>query len=343
MNGALADLVLDARELVAPGKGVLAADDSPIAIARQFRAVGLEPTQENRRAYREMLFTTPGLETYFSGALLSDEAIRQSTSADVPFVELLTTREIMPGVRADEGPQMLEGLPGEPVAGGIEHLGKRLQEYRHLGAWFATWRARCAIGHGIPTETCIRTNAVRLAHFAALAQQTGLVPIVDTEVLTEGDHSASRCREITAHALETLIAELYVHQVQVEGMIIGISMVVPGLGCPVWPSPADSAAATLHCLLGHVPRGVPGVVISAGGLPEDAASVYLDEIDRTHGQPWQVSFMFGPGLQTSALRAWALDPLNARAAQDVFQRRASMIGAARHGWPSAGVAHLDAA
>ncbi len=320
-----------ARALVAPGKGILAADESSPTIEKRFKSVGVASTEENRRAYREMLLSTPDMESYISGVILFDETIRGSTSDGVPFPELLAARGIIPGIKVDKGAKALAGAPGEKVTEGLDGLRERLAEYRDLGARFTKWRAVYAIGPGTPSETCIRTNAVELARFAALSQEAGLVPIIEPEVLMDGDHGIESSADVTGHVLQSVFEELYIQHVHLEDLLLKTNMVLSGYDCPNQAAPDVTALWTVRCLERHVPMAVPGVVFLSGGQSEEVATVNLDAINRRGGQPWELSFSFGRALQSSALRAWANEPTDVASAQGEFYRRAAETAAARTG------------
>ena len=320
-----------ARALVAPGKGILAADESFPTIEKRFKSVGVAPTEENRQAYREMLFRTPDIEPYISGVILFDETIRGSASDGTPFPELLATRGIIPGIKVDRGAKALAGAPGEKITEGLDGLRERLAEYRDLGARFTKWRAVYAIGPGTPSEPCIRTNAVELARFAALSQEAGLVPIIEPEVLMDGDHDIETSADVTGHVLQAVFDELHTQRVHLEELLLKTNMVLSGYDSPNQATPDVTAFWTVRCLQRHVPVAVPGVVFLSGGQSEAVATVNLDAINRRGGHPWELSFSFGRALQASALRAWADEPTDVATAQGEFQRRAADTAAARTG------------
>jgi fructose-bisphosphate aldolase class I len=329
-----------AQALVAPGKGILAADESFPTIEKRFKSVGVESTEDNRRSYREMLFRTPGVEPYISGVILFDETIRQSSSDGQPFAELLSARGIIPGIKVDKGAKPLAGAPGEKCTDGLDGLRERLAEYRELGARFTKWRAVYAIGPATPSDVAAHVNAVELARFAALSQEAGLVPIIEPEVLMDGAHAIERSADVTGRVLQAVFSELYAQRVGLEDLLLKTNMVLSGYDCPEQASPDEIAYWTLRCLERHVPVAVPGVVFLSGGQSEETATVNLDAINRRGAQPWELSFSFGRALQSSALRAWADDPADAEAAQREFQRRAVETAAARTGTfaPSASAA-----
>lgn len=320
-----------ARALVAPGKGILAADESFPTIEKRFKSVGVASTEKNRQAYREMLFSTPGMDSHISGVILFDETIRGSTSDGTPFPELLAARGIIPGIKVDKGAKALAGAPGEKVTEGLDGLRERLAEYRDLGARFTKWRAVYAIGPETPSERCIRTNAVELARFAALSQEAGLVPIIEPEVLMEGTHDIKTSADVTGHVLQSVFEELHVQRIQLEDLLLKTNMVLSGYDCPDQATPDVTALWTVRCLERHVPVAVPGVVFLSGGQSEEVATVNLDAINRRGGHPWELSFSFGRALQSSALGAWANDPADIVSAQAELQRRAAAAAAARTG------------
>jgi len=320
-----------ARALVAPGKGILAADESFPTMEKRFKSVGVESTEENRRDYREMLFRTPGVESSISGVILFDETIRQSGSDGVRFPDLLAARGIIPGIKVDKGAKPLAGAPGEKCTEGLDGLRERLEEYRELGARFTKWRAVYAIGAGTPSDTCIHVNAVELARFAALSQEAGLVPIIEPEVLMDGTQAIERSADVTGRVLQAVLDELYVQHVRLEDLLLKTNMVLSGYDCPDQATPEETAYWTIRCLEHHVPSAVPGVVFLSGGQSEETATVNLDAINRCGQQPWELSFSFGRALQASALRAWANDPTDLATAQGEHQRRAAETAAARTG------------
>ncbi len=325
MQRATQELSDQALTLVAPRKVILAVDEPVPIVERRFRWAGLGSTAEDRRAYRQMLFTTPGLEEHVSGVVLSDEAIRQRVTKGPSFVELLAERQLMPGIRVDLGQRMFTGSSREGVTAGIEHLPDRLEQYRRRGARFATWRAYCLIDHDMPTETCIRTNAVRLANFATLSQQAGLLPIVDVRIAPFGDHDIERSRRTMEDALATLVAELYVHHASIEDLLIGASLIAPNHGFMQKVDPDSVAMATLGCLRGQVPEEVPGVVLSAESLPAAVVARSCERIQRRRDLPWPLSYSLGPDAMASTLRAWARHDRDAHAAQDMLCRWATRL------------------
>jgi fructose-bisphosphate aldolase, class I len=320
-----------ARAIVAPGKGILAADESTGTIEKRFRSIGVESTEERRRAFRELLFTTDGAGEFISGVILYDETIRQQAADGTPFPEVLDRQGVIPGIKVDKGTAALPGFPGEKVTEGLDGLPARLEEYRDLGARFTKWRAVVAIGDGIPTGTCIRANAEALGRFAAASQHAGLVPIVEPEVLMDGDHTIGRCQEVTAATLAAVFASLREHRVRLDGMLLKPNMVLSGKDCPQQASVQEVAEATVACLRDTVPASVPGIVFLSGGQSDEVATAHLDAMNRLGPQPWQLSFSYGRALQAPALKAWKGDPANAPAAQRAYYHRAKLNGAARFG------------
>jgi fructose-bisphosphate aldolase, class I len=330
----MADLAKTARELVAPGKGILAADESTGTIKRRFDAIGVENTEPNRRAYRELLFRTAGAAQWISGVILYDETIRQKAADGTPLVKLLTDQGIHPGIKADLGAKPLANRPGEVVTEGLDGLRERLAEYRELGATFAKWRAVITIGDGIPTRGCIEANAHALARYAALCQEAGLVPIVEPEVLMDGDHSIERCYEVTLITLHAVYRELAGARVQLQGTLLKPNMVLSGSDAKGRAPAAEVARRTVKCFMESVPAAVPGVVFLSGGQSDEEATVNLDAINREAqrvGAPWELSFSYGRGLQAAPQKAWAGKAENVAAAQRAYAHRARVTAAARMG------------
>jgi len=320
-----------ARSLVPKGKGILAADESAGTIKRRFEGIKLESTEENRCAYREMLFTTQGVEEFISGVILFDETVRQKVKDSRSFPEVLSQKGIIPGIKVDKGTIDLPGFPGEKVTEGLDGLRNRLSEYRDLGARFAKWRAVIAIGEGIPTRGCIEANAHALARYAALCQEAGLVPIVEPEVLIDGDHTIERCEEVEEATLKCVFSELLEHRVAFEGMLLKPSMVLSGKECPKQASVEEVARATMRCLRRVVPAAVPGIVFLSGGQSAERATEHLNAMNAMGGHPWEVSFSYARALQDPALKAWKGEAANVPAAQKIFYHRAKCNGAARYG------------
>jgi fructose-bisphosphate aldolase class I len=319
-----------AKALVAEGKGILAADESDGTIKKRFDSIDVESTEENRRAYRELLFTTDGAEEFISGVILFDETIRQS-AAGTPFPKLLSGRGIIPGIKVDKGAKPLANAPGETVTEGLDGLRDRLNEYRELGARFTKWRAVISIGDGIPSEYCIWTNAHALARFAALSQEAGLVPIVEPEVLMDGEHTIERSFEVTSRTLHAVFTELRDQRVEPEGMLLKPNMVLSGYESGSQTSHDEVAGRTLTCLKRHVPAAVPGIVFLSGGQTDEDATANLNAMNAKGPHPWELSFSYGRALQAPALKAWRGESANVEEAQKAFYRRAKFNGAARSG------------
>jgi fructose-bisphosphate aldolase class I len=319
-----------ARAIVADHKGILAADESTGTMTKRLDSVGVESTAENRRFYRGLLFSAPGMEEYIGGVILYDETIRQAADDGTPFPELLASKGVIPGIKVDTGAHDLAGFPGEKVTEGLDGLRARLEEYRSLGARFAKWRAVITIGDGIPTGACIRANAHALARYAALCQEAGLVPIVEPEVLMDADNTIDRCYEVTAQTLHATFDHLHCFEVDLRGTLLKPNMVISGKKCPEQASSAEIAEKTIRCFLDHVPASVPGIVFLSGGQSEIQATENLNAINRIGG-PWALSFSYGRALQASALAAWGGDPANAEAAQAAFVHRARMNSLAAAG------------
>lgn len=320
-----------ALALVARGKGILAADESTGTIEKRFRTQGIEPTEENRRAYRELLFATPGLGAFISGVILFDETIRQKAADGTSLVEVLQAHKIIPGIKVDQGAKALAGFPGEKITEGLDGLRERLAAYAQLGARFTKWRAVIGVGPNAPSSAALHANAHALARFAALSQEAGLVPIVEPEVLMDGDHSLERHEEVTAAALRHVFPELLAQRVRLEAMLLKPNMVVAGSAYPDEPSVQAAAEATLRCLRRHVPAAVPGLVFLSGGQSDVRATEHLNALNRLDPAPWELSFSFGRALQAPALKAWAGNAANVRAAQEALHHRAACNSAARLG------------
>ena len=330
----LQKLAAVANAMVAPGKGILAADESTGTIKQRFDSIGVESTAENRRDYREMLIRTPGAAEFVSGVILFDETLRQASADGTPLVKVLAERNMIPGIKVDTGAKSLAGAPGETVTEGLDGLRERLEEYYKLGARFTKWRAVIAIGAGIPTPYCIDVNAHALARFAALSQEANLVPMVEPEMLMDGDHTIERCYEVTEDALREVFYQLARQRVVLEGMILKPNMVVSGSSAAARAPAQEVAKMTLRCLKNAVPAAVPGIVFLSGGQSDDEATINLDAINRLanrQGAPWQLSFSYGRGLQGAPLRAWAGKAKNKERVQQVFHHRAMVTSAARQG------------
>jgi fructose-bisphosphate aldolase class I len=325
------ELESTARALVAKGKGILAADESSGTIKRRLEGVKVESTEENRRAYRELLFTTPGVEEFISGVILYDETIRQSARNGKPFSEVLSSKGILPGIKVDKGPVDLPGFSGEVVTEGLDGLRSRLSEYVKLGAKFAKWRAVIAIGNGLPTQGCISANAHALARYAALCQEAGLVPIVEPEVLIDGNHTIERCADATEATLKTVFAELLNSRVALEGMLLKPNMVLSGKDCPQQAGVHEVAEQTIACFRRVVPVAVPGIAFLSGGQSAEAATEHLNAMNAMGPHPWEISFSYARALQDPVMKAWRGDAANVAKAQKIFHHRAKCNGAARLG------------
>lgn len=320
-----------AKALVAPGKGILAADESTGTITKRFAKIQVPSTPETHRVYRNLLFTTAGVEAFISGVILFDETIRQASDDGTPFPQLLANKGIIPGIKMDTGAKNLAGFPGEKVTEGLDGLRERLVEYRGLGAQFAKWRAVITIGPGIPTATCINANAHALARYAALCQEAGLVPIVEPEVLMDGDHTIERCAEVTADMLQAVYAALHEHRVWLEGTLLKPNMVLSGKGCPQQAGVQEVATATVRYLRATVPAAVPGIVFLSGGQTPVAATEHLNAMNKMGPHPWELSFSYGRALQEPPLTTWRGNAASVPAAQKAFYHRAKLNGAARYG------------
>jgi fructose-bisphosphate aldolase class I len=318
-----------ARAIVADGKGLLAADETPQTLTKRFTRRGIPSTEDSRRAYREMFFTTPGISEFIGGVILQDETIRQSSPTGTRLVDLLARQGIAPGIKVDQGAKPLAGSPDELVTEGLDGLRGRLKEYRDLGARFAKWRAVFVIDEGLPTPTCVHANAHALARYAALCQEQDLVPIVEPEVLMDGAHTIERCEQVTGRVLQAVFDELFDQRVRLEAMLLKPNMVIAGRDCPDQASIEEVAAATLRTLIRHVPPAVPGVVFLSGGQDHVQATQHLDAINRLGGpKPWKLSFSYGRALQDEAMDAWHGSDDNIAAGQHAFHHRAECDSAA---------------
>jgi fructose-bisphosphate aldolase, class I len=320
-----------ARDLVAAGKGILAADESSGTIEKRFDQIGVESTEENRRAYRQLLFTTPGLAEHISGVILFDETIRQAADDGSPLAEVLEKAGVIPGIKVDTGAKPLALFDGETVTEGLDGLRERIAEYRELGARFAKWRATYVVGAELPTEFAVLANGHAMARYAALCQEGGLVPIVEPEVLMDGDHDLDACAAATGRALGVLYAQMAAHRLDLPGTLLKVNMVVPGKDAPTQADDGEIAEATVATLREHVPEDVPGIVFLSGGMTDEQATSRLNEINRRGGAPWEISFSYGRALQQAPLKAWSGDPANVEAAQAALAHRARMNGLARDG------------
>jgi fructose-bisphosphate aldolase class I len=324
-------MIRTAEALVAPGKGILAADESTPTMAKRLAGIGLESTEQRRRAYRQILFTTERLGESISGVILFDETIRQRADDGTAFAELLHRQGIIPGIKVDGGTKPLAGCPDEVVTEGLDGLRGRLEEYAALGSRFAKWRAVIHIGDSLPTTACIEANAHALARYAALAQEAGLTPIVEPEVLMEGTHRLERCEEVSAETLRAVYQQLSRHGVVLEASLLKPSMILSGADCPDQASDDEIAESTIRVMRQTVPAAVPGLVFLSGGQTDEQATARLDALNRRGPQPWQLSFSFGRALQAPVLRAWAGDAGNVGAAQAALLHRAELNAAARGG------------
>ena len=327
----LKELEETAIAIVADGKGILAADESDGTIKKRFDSIGAESTEESRRAYRDLLFTTEGVEDYISGVILFDETIRQSSADGTPFTKLLESKGVIPGIKVDIGAKPLALAAGETITEGLDGLRRRLDNYRELGARFTKWRGVISIGETIPSEYCLWTNAHALARFAALSQEAGLVPIVEPEVLMDGDHSIERSFEVTSRTLHAVFTELRDQRVHPEGMLLKPNMVLSGYDHPDQASHEHVAHETIRCFKRHVPAAVPGIVFLSGGQSDEDATANLNAMNAIGPHPWALSFSYGRALQAPALKAWGGKEENVEAAQRAYYHRAKMNSAARTG------------
>ncbi len=327
------NLAETANALVAEGKGILAADESTGTIGKRLEGIGADNTEENRSAWRQLLFTTPGdWGEYISGVILYDETMRQSADDGTSFIDLLNARGIIPGIKVDLSTHSLAGAPGEVITEGLDGLRDRLNEYREMGALFTKWRAVITIGDHIPSRYCIEVNSHALARFAALSQEADLVPIVEPEVLMDGDHDIDRCFDVTEATLKRVYEDLYAQRVVLEGTLLKPNMVLSGSVAAGRAGPEEVAEKTIRCLRRVVPAAVPGAVFLSGGQSDDEATQNLDALNRHSAEiPLELSFSYGRGLQATPLKAWGGDPNNVAAAQDAFFHRAKVTGAARRG------------
>lgn len=327
----LADLNQVAVAMVAPGRGILAADESSGTIKKRFDAIGVESTETNRRDYRELLFRSSAMADYISGVILYDETIWQTAADGTPLVQLIQQAGSIPGIKVDEGVQPLPFFAGETITVGLDKLASRLTKYYEQGARFAKWRAVIDIGAGIPTWTAVRANAHALARYAALCQQAQIVPIVEPEVLMDGDHSIERCYEVTSWVLQTVYKELYEARVALEGTVLKPNMIVAGKKCPTQPSVEQVAEMTISCLKRTVPSAVPGIAYLSGGQSDEQATANLNAMNVIGGFPWKMTFSYGRALQAAPQKAWSGRTENVPAAQAAFAHRARMNGLASLG------------
>jgi len=329
------NLEATASAMVVTGKGLLAADERTETCTMRFADLGIECTEESRRAYREMLFTTPGAGDYISGVIMYDETIRQTAADGRRLVDVLNAAGIIPGIKVDAGAKPLAGAPQETVTEGLDGLRERLKEYRGIGARFAKWRAVIRIAAGLPSRRCIEANAHALGRYAALAQEAGLVPIVEPEVLMDGDHDIERCREVTENVLHTVFDQLMRQGCLLEGMILKPNMVTSGSGCPVQAGIEQISDLTLQALRRCAPSAVPGIAFLSGGQSGKDAAARLNAMNSAGPLPWHLTYSFGRALQYPALEIWGGNPANVPAAQAAFRHRARMNSAAQLGSYSA--------
>jgi fructose-bisphosphate aldolase class I len=326
-------LIDTARTLVAGDKGLLAMDESNPTCNKRFAKLGIPQTEEARRDFRELIVTTPGLAESISGAILYDETIRQQKQDGTPLAKALINAGIIPGIKVDAGAKDMAGHPGERITEGLDGLRDRLAEYSQMGVRFAKWRAVIAVGDRLPSRSCIEANAHALARYAALCQESGLVPIVEPEVLMDGEHTLERCREVTEEVLRTVFHQLYTQRVTLECMILKPNMVLPGLTCPKQETVDDVADATVNCLLRTVPAAVPGIAFLSGGQSAELASVRLNAMNvRFKARlPWALAFSFARAIQQPALEIWQGEETHVSAAQRALVHRANCNRAARRG------------
>lgn len=327
----LAELKRVAEAMVAPGRGILAADESSGTIAKRFEAIGVQSNEDSRRDYRELLFRANAMKDAISGVILFDETIRQSAKDGTPLVKLIERAGSIPGIKVDRGTKPLPFSPGEVITEGLDGLRERLIEYRNFGAKFCKWRAVIDIGPGIPSYNCINANAQALARYAALCQEETLVPIVEPEVLMDGDHDIGRCYEVTEFVLNAVFDQLYYARVKLEGMVLKPNMVVPGKKCAARASVEEVAEKTLQVLKACVPPAVPGIAFLSGGQSDVQATEHLNAMNRIGGVPWKLTFSYGRALQAAPQKAWAGKDANVPAAQQAFSHRAVMNGLASKG------------
>jgi fructose-bisphosphate aldolase class I len=325
------ELVRIASAMVVRNKGILAADESTSTIKKRFDSIKLESTEEHRRAYREMLFTAPGVSDYISGVILYDETLRQKSRDGVPFPELLAKKGVIPGIKVDTGAKPLAGFKGETITEGLDGLRERLVEYHKLGARFAKWRAVIDIGEGIPTSFAIQANAHALARYAALCQENDIVPIVEPEVLMDGGHSIERCEDVTSTVLQTVFNQLSEHRVMLEGIVLKPNMIISGKKASNRAGPEQVAEATLRVLKRHVPPAVPGIAFLSGGQSSAEATLHLSLMNKSGPLPWSLTFSYGRALQDDALKAWGGQAANFIAGQKQMAKRAKLNSLATTG------------
>jgi fructose-bisphosphate aldolase, class I len=327
------ELRATAQAMVAPGKGILAMDESNGTCNKRFEKLGIPATEERRRAYRELILTTPNLSQFISGAILYDETIRQSSQVGVPFTQVMQEAGITIGIKVDTGAKDLAKCPGETVTEGLDGLRDRIAEYYQMGARFAKWRAVITIGNGIPSPTCIEANAHALARYAALCQEGGLVPIVEPEVLIDGTHSIDRCYDVTDETLQVVFDQLRLNKVALDQMILKPSMVISGLSCPIQASIEQVAEMTIQCLRNNVPATVPGIAFLSGGQTNEQSTAHLNVMNVKYGAicPWRVTFSYARAIQQPALERWRGNDAHISAAQQLLYHRAKLNSAASSG------------
>jgi fructose-bisphosphate aldolase class I len=326
-----ATLEQTAKALVAPGKGILAADESMPTIDKRFKPLGIENVEANRQAYRQMLFGSPGFAEFISGVILFDETIRQKADDGTPFAEYLAKLGSIPGIKVDNGAKSMANAPGEKITEGLDGLRERLKEYKAMGARFAKWRAVITIGDAIPTFLCLRSNAEALARYAALCQEQDIVPIVEPEVLMDGPHSIDRCYQVTHDTLVEVFAALNLHHVKLEGMLLKPNMVLSGTENKQQAGVDEVARRTVELFRRTVPSAVPGIVFLSGGQSDELATAHLSAMNAMGPLPWELSFSYGRALQAPSLKAWNGKRENVAAGQKAFHHRAKLNGAARYG------------
>ncbi|HEY6483716.1 MAG TPA: class I fructose-bisphosphate aldolase [Steroidobacteraceae bacterium] len=326
-----AELARIANAMVAKGRGILAADESSGTIKKRFDGIGLESTEEHRRAYREMLFTAPGAAQHISGVILYDETIHQKTREGVPFADYLAKQNVIPGIKVDTGAKPLAGFPGETITEGLDGLRERLIQYYKLGARFAKWRAVIDIGTGIPTKFAIAANAQALARYAALCQEQDIVPIVEPEVLMDGDHSIERCEDVTGEVLQSVFQQLFRQRIALEGMVLKPNMVISGKKASNRARPEQVAEATVRCLKRHVPPAVAGIAFLSGGQSSEEATLHLSLMNQLAALPWALTFSYGRALQDLALKAWRGQSEHFAAGQKELAKRAKLNALATTG------------
>ena len=331
----IGDLNAIARGMVAKNRGILAADESTSTIKKRFDTIKLESTEENRRAYRDMLFSAPGAKDYISGVIMYDETLRQKTKDGVPFPSYLAKAGMIPGIKVDLGAKALPGFPGETITEGLDGLRERFAEYHKLGARFAKWRAVINIDAVIPSRYCVDANAECLARYAALAQEAGIVPIVEPEVLMDGAHPLERCEEVTNIVLDSVFSHLFAARIVLEGMILKPNMVIPGKKCADQATPERIAEATVRTLKRQVPAAVPGIAFLSGGQSPTDATLHLNLMHAAGPLPWALTFSYGRALQEDALSAWAGKESGIANGQKALAKRAKLNGLAAVGQYSA--------